>query len=63
MVPRAIRALSRALKIRAPVQGNLKLPRTCSSIITDTMQCARVGELCWGELPQDPPEEYFGDTE
>lgn len=56
-------ALSRALMIRAPVQGNLKLPRTCSSVITSTMQCAVIGELCWGDLPQDPPEEFFGDTE
>lgn len=63
VVPRAIRALSRALQLRAPVSGNLKLPRTCSSILTNTGQCARVGEMCWGDLPTPAPEEFYGDTE
>lgn len=63
VVPRAIRALSRALKLRAPVAGNLKLPRTCASILTDTGKCALVGEMCGGELPQAVPEDYYGEAE
>lgn len=58
-----MRGLSRLLKLRYPVFGNLKLPRSCSEFLTRTRECFRVGPLCWGALPQEVPDTFFGDAE
>eukprot|EP00892_Ulva_mutabilis_P009928 jgi/Ulvmu1/7307/UM035_0096.1 len=63
VIPRAMRGLSRLLRLRYPVFGNLKLPRSCSEFLTRTRECFSVGPLCWGALPQDVPEDFFGDAE
>jgi hypothetical protein len=63
-VTRAIRALSRALRLRAPVQGNLKLPRSCAKIWPPSGECTeyRTEDVCWGTLPQPVPEDFYGDV-
>ena len=62
VMPRAIKALSRALWLRQPVQGPLRLPRRCTS--TCGGNCHTTGPLCGdGTLPEPVDENIFGDFE
>lgn len=66
VMPRAMWALSRILRLRNPVPGNLLLPRQCNAIFTtgpNAGTCAETGELCFGELPEPVPEAFFGDSQ
>ena len=66
VMPRAIWALSRILRLRNPVPGNLLLPRQCTAVFTsgpNIGSCADTGELCFGVLPEPVPESVFGTTE
>jgi hypothetical protein len=50
VMPRARFALSRVLRMKNPVSGNLKLPQ-------------QQGPLCFGDLPNELNDTYFGDTQ
>jgi hypothetical protein len=61
VMPRAMRALTRALRVRNPVQGALKLPRRCTSTWNGSDgKCAQTGPQCNGWLPEAVPESLYG---
>jgi hypothetical protein len=62
VVPRAIRALKRALRVKAPVVGSFKLPRSCAETFVEENVCKSVGPLCGRSVPiKDLPDSYFND--
>lgn len=68
VMPRAMRALKRALAVRNPVAGNLRLPRNCATSIQGSGECVEVGPLCIDEarrdvLPRPVPESFYDDTQ
>lgn len=64
IVPRALGAVQRALFVRSPVKGALRLPRQC---VKRRGSCARVRDIneaiCFGKLPEAVDEDWFGDVE
>lgn len=61
-MPRAIRALKRALHLRRPVVGNLKIPKRCTS--TCVQKCVQVGDVCGSAvLPEPVTPDLFGAIE
>jgi hypothetical protein len=63
IVPRAMRALTRALRLAKPVVGNLKLPRQCAKVWNSSNKCQTVGLPCGGSLPEPVSADLFGDYE
>ena len=62
VMPRAMRALKRALQVKSPVVNNLTLPRTCHVTFTSTGACSQyypLDQVCQGALPETPPAELF----
>jgi hypothetical protein len=62
VVPRAARALKRALRVKVPVSGNLRLPRTCGAVFAGEDVCKEVGPFCGRGVPIQPlPDTVFAD--
>ena len=62
VMPRAMRALKRALQVKSPVVNNLTLPRTCNVTFISTGACSQyysLDHVCQGALPETPPAELF----
>lgn len=63
VMPRALQRLQRMLRVRKPVAGALKLPRSCTSSWDGSGKCASTGPTCNGRLREPVPASFYGATE